>query len=258
VEYQTLLYETRGDIGILTYNRPEMANAMNSLMVEELIHFWQERMADQNTRVIIATGAGEKGFSSGADLKETGDLQKDKERMTIDNFFFGQSRYSFLYRLMRSCPQPIIAAVNGPALGGGLSLALASDIRLASEKAWFCAQYINIGLGGADMGSSYFLWRLVGWGKAIEMCLTGMRVSVEEAYRIGLVNHVVPKEELMARAMEMATLMASKSRSALYLTKEAFDSALNGISLEDAIKMENRNQALLMGSLNTKKQPDRP
>jgi enoyl-CoA hydratase len=254
MDYQTLLYETRNDIGILTYNRPQMANAMNRQMVEELIHFWQERMADQKTRVIITTGAGEKGFSSGADLKETGELQKDKERMTIDNFFFGQSRFSFLYRLMRACPQPIIAAVNGPALGGGLSLAIASDIRLASPKAWFQAQYINIGLGGADMGSSYFLWRLVGWGKAIEMCLTGVRVDAEEALRIGLVNHLYPKDVLMEKAMDMARLMASKSLSALYLTKEAFDSALNGISLEDAIKMENRNQALLMGTLNTQKQ----
>jgi enoyl-CoA hydratase/carnithine racemase len=254
MEYQTLLYETSGDIGILTYNRPHMANAMNRQMVEDLIHFWQERMADQKTRVIITTGAGEKGFSSGADLKETGELQKDKDRMTMDNFFFGQSRFSFLYHLMRSCPQPIIAAVNGPALGGGLSLAIASDIRLAAENAWFQAQYINIGLGGADMGSSYFLWRLIGWGKAIEMCLTGSRVGADEALRIGLVNHVYPKEALMKRSMEMATLLASKSQSALYLTKEAFNSALNGISLEDAIKMENRNQALLMGTLNTQKQ----
>jgi enoyl-CoA hydratase/carnithine racemase len=156
MKYQTLLYETRGDIGILTYNRPKMANAMNRQMVEDLIHFWQERMADQKTRVIITTGAGEKGFSSGADLKETGELQKNKEALTTDNFFFGQSRFSFLYRLMRSCPQPIIAAVNGPALGGGLSLALASDIRLANEKAWFQAQYINIGLGGGRHGLQLF------------------------------------------------------------------------------------------------------
>ena len=249
MDYQTLIYKAEGDIGILTYNRPAMVNAMNSTMVEELISFWQERMADQKTRVIITTGAGEKGFCSGADLKEAGQLQK--EQISMDNFFFNQSRFSFLYRLMRSAPQPIIAAVNGPALGGGLSLAIASDIRLACKEAWFCAQYVNIGLGGADMGSSYFLWRLVGWGKAIEMCLTGSRVDAEEALRIGLVNHIYPKEVLLNKAMEMAELMASKSQSALYLTKEAFNSALNGISLEDAIKMENRNQALLMGTLNT-------
>jgi enoyl-CoA hydratase len=249
MDYQTLIYKAKGDIGILTYNRPAMVNAMNSTMVEELISFWQERMADQKTRVIITTGAGEKGFCSGADLKEAGQLQKDQ--VSMDNFFFNQSRFSFLYRLMRSAPQPIIAAVNGPALGGGLSLAIASDIRLACKDAWFCAQYVNIGLGGADMGSSYFLWRLVGWGKAIEMCLTGSRVDAEEALRIGLVNHIYPKEELLNKAIEMAEIMTSKSQSALYLTKEAFNSALNGISLEDAIKMENRNQALLMGTLNT-------
>lgn len=246
MDYSTLLYETRGDIGILTYNRPNVANAINSVMVQELIDFWQQRMADQKTRVIITTGAGEKRFCSGVDVKEVGQQQKDQR--TTDDFFFGQSRFSFLYRLMRSAPQPIIAAVNGPAMGGGLSLALASDIRLASENAMFCAQSINIGLSGADMGSSYFLWRLVGWGKAIEMALTGSRVDVEEAYRIGLVNHIYPSETLLEKAMEMAEIMSSKAQSALYLTKEAFDSALNGISLEDAIKMENRNQILLIGS----------
>ncbi len=250
MNYQTLLYETRGDIGILTYNRPECANAMNSTMVEELIQFWEARKADPKTRVIVTTGAGDKGFSSGADLREAG--QQQQEQISIDAFFFNQSRFASLYRLMREAPQPIIAAVNGPALGGGLSLALAADIRLACERAWFCAQYINIGLGGADMGSSYFLWRLVGWGKAIEMGLTGCRVGAEEAYRIGLINHVYPADALMDKALEMAEVMASKSPSALYLTKEAFNSALNGISMEDAIKMENRNQALLMGTLNPK------
>ena len=251
MDYKTLLYESKGDIGILTYNRPEMANAMNSVMVDELIHFWQARMADQKTRVIVTTGSGEKGFCSGADMKEAGQQQKDE--ISVNDFFFIQSHFSHLYHLMRLAPQPVIAAVNGPALGGGLSLALASDIRLACESAWFCAQYINIGLGGADMGSSYFLWRLVGWGKAIEMCLTGCHVDVHEAHRIGLVNHIVPREKLLESAIEMAQVMASKSPSALYLTKEAFNSALNGISMEDALKIENRNQALLMGTLNPRR-----
>ena len=122
--------------------------------------------------------------------------------METDRFYYFQSRFSSLYRFMRYAPQPIIAAVNGPAMGGGLSLALAADIRLASENAWFCAQYINVGVGGADMGSSYFLWRLVGLGIATEMCLTGSRVDAKEAYRIGLVNHVYDKEELMNAAKE--------------------------------------------------------
>ena len=250
MEYQTLLYETREDIGILTYNRPEMANAMNTQMIEDLVHFWQERATDQTVRVIITTGAGEKGFSSGVDLKESGRLMEDNKDMATDRFYYYQSRFSSLYRFMRYAPQPIIAAVNGPAMGGGLSLALAADIRLASENAWFCAQYINVGVGGADMGSSYFLWRLVGLGMASEMCLTGSKVDAKEAYRIGLVNHIYAKEELMTAAMNMAKTMASKSKAALHLTKEVFNSAINGISLEDAIKMEDRNQVLLMGSFN--------
>ena len=250
MEYETLVYETTEDIGILTFNRPEKANAMNSQMVEDLVHFWQERATDQTVRVIIITGAGEKGFSSGVDLKESGKSLVNNKDTTSEKFYYFQSRFSSLYRYMRYAPQPIIAAVNGPAMGGGLSLALAADIRLASENAWFCAQYINVGVGGADMGSSYFLWRLVGLGMATEMCLTGLRVDAKEAYRIGLVNHVYAKEELMNEAMNMAKIMASKSKAALHLTKEVFNSAINGISLEDAIKMEDRNQVLLMGSFN--------
>jgi enoyl-CoA hydratase/carnithine racemase len=224
---------------------------MNTQMIEELVHFWQQRMTDTTVRIIITTGAGDKGFSSGVDLKESKEMIESDKNITSDALYHFQSRFSSLYRLMRYAPQPIIAAVNGPAMGGGLSLALAADIRLASENAWFCAQYINIGLGGADMGSSYFLWRLVGLGMASEMCLTGSKVYAEEAYRIGLVNHIHPKAELMGAAMNMAKTMASKSKAALHLTKEAFNSAINGISLEDAIKMEDRNQVLLMGALNT-------
>ncbi|MBW1789188.1 MAG: enoyl-CoA hydratase/isomerase family protein, partial [Deltaproteobacteria bacterium] len=240
------LYEVNDDIGLLTYNRPQTANAMNNRMTEELIHFWQGRATDRKVRVIVATGAGEKGFSSGLDLKESQTL------IPIDRQYYFQSRFSSLYRLMRYAPQPIIAAVNGPALGGGLSLALASDVRLASEDAWFCAQYINVGTGGADMGSSYFLWRLVGLGMASEMCLTGSRVDAAEAHRIGLVNHVYPNDELMPAAMRMAETMAAKAGAALHLTKEAFNSSINGISLEDAMKMEDRNQTLMLGSLDTK------
>ena len=252
MEYETLLYEPQGPIGILTYNRPETINAMNNHMTEELIHFWQERATDREVRVIVTTGAGDKGFSSGLDIKEFQTMLLDNQDITIYKTYDFQSRFSSLYRLMRYAPQPIISAVHGPALGGGLSLALASDVRLASEDAWFCAQYINVGTGGADMGSSYFLWRLVGLGKASEMCLTGCRVDADEAHRIGLVNHVYPKEELMPAAMRMAETMAGKSVAALHLTKEAFNSSINGISLEDAMKMEDRNQTLMVGLLNTR------
>ena len=248
MQYNTIHYEVQGEIGILTYNRPKSINAMNGEMVRELMHFWREREDDLSIKVIVTKGAGEKGFCSGMDLKEFSTRENVPRKP--DDFYCGQSFFSRLYRLMRACPQPIIAAIHGPAFGGGLSLALASDIRIASEDAVFCAQYINIGVGGADMGSSYFLWRIVGSGKAAEMCLTGNRIAADEALRIGLVNYVLPRENLMNTAMEIAGNMASKSRIALHMTKEALNTALNATSLEDTLKFEDRNQSFMtMGGM---------
>ena len=246
--YDTLLYETEGEVGILTYNRPRMVNAVNKQMVEELYDFWQARQRDFDTRVIIVTGAGEKGFCSGLDMKAVVTEFAPDGGATAESTFDGQIHFSVLMRLMRSCPQPIIAAVHGPAMGAGLSFALAADVRLASEDSFFCAQYINIGTGGADLSSSFFLPKLVGWGCAAEMCMTGVRVPATEAYRIGLVNHVHPREDLLPAAREMAAVMCSKNRFGLRLTKDAFNAALNGSSLEDANRMEDRNQALIIAN----------
>ncbi|MFO7965751.1 MAG: enoyl-CoA hydratase/isomerase family protein [Desulfobacterales bacterium] len=248
MSYNTIQYEIQGEIGVLTLNRPRVINAMNREMVRELVDFWRQREDDRTVKVIVMKGAGEKGFCSGMDLKEFG--QKGDRRPSPDTFYMGQSYFSKIYRLMRYCPQPIITAVHGPAMGGGLSLALASDIRLAGNDAVFCAQYINIGVGGADMGSSYFLWRIVGWGKAAEMCLTGIRISADEALEIGLVNYVYANADLFSAAMDIARNMAEKSRIALHMTKEALNSAVNVLSLEDAIKMEDRNQSFMtMGGM---------
>jgi len=247
--YETLLYETEGEIGILTYNRPRVVNAINKKMIDELTDFWLEQHRDFDTRVIIIRGAGEKGFCSGVDLKSaSSEFTGEGGVPTPESIFNGQNQFSNIIRLMRTCPQPIIAAVHGPAMGAGMSFALAADVRLASEDAFFNAQYINIGVGGADMGSSYFLWRIVGWGRAAEMCLTGDRVPAAEAYRIGLVSHVYPREELFGAAMAMATNMVSKNKLGLRLTKDAFNAALNASSLEDATRMEDRNQAFFLVS----------
>ena len=243
MNYETLLYEVEGEIGILTYNRPDKVNAVDYKMNDELNEFWQERQRDFDTRVLIVKGAGEKGFCSGLDLR---DAMNVPGGVTPENLYNSQDSFSRVMRLMRTCPQPVIAAVHGPAMGAGLSFALAADVRLASEDAFFCAQYINIGTGGADLGSSYFLWRLVGWGRAAEMCMTGDRVPADEAYRIGLVNHVYTREELVPAAMAMATNMVSKNKLGLRFTKDAFNAALNASSLEDANRMENRNQAFVI------------
>ncbi len=242
------LYEVQGEIGILTLNRPKIVNAVNSRMLEELYQFWQERQEDTDLGVIVLRGAGDKGFCSGVDLKEA---TQSAEELSADlsipgNAYSYQKRWSSVIRLMRTCPQPIIAAIHGPAMGGGLAFASAADVRLATHDAMFCAQYINIGLGGADIGSSYFLWRLVGWGRAAQMCLTGEQVFAQEAYRIGLVNQLYTREELMPAALEMANVMAGKKKLALRLTKDALNAGLNLSSLEDAVKVEDRNQVLLM------------
>ena len=118
----------------------------------------------------------------------------------------------------------------------------------AGLNMFFCAQYINIGTGGADMGSSFFLPKIVGWGRAAEMCMTGERVPADEALRIGLVNHVHTREDLLPAAKAMAEVMCSKNALGLRLTKDAFNAALNGSSLEDANRMEDRNQSLIIAN----------
>ncbi len=248
MSYETLLYEVEGEVGVLTYNRPRVVNAINRQMLDDLYEFWLARQRDFETRVIIVTGGGEKGFCSGLDMKAVASEFAPEGGPTGATTFEGQTKFSVIIRMMRSCPQPIIAAVHGPAMGAGLSFALAADVRLASEDAFFCAQYINIGTGGADMGSSFFLPKLVGWGRAAEMCMTGERVPAAEAHRIGLVNHVHPREDLLPAAKEMAASMCSKNKLGLCLTKDAFNAALNGSSLEDANRMEDRNQALIIAN----------
>ncbi len=251
MEYETLKFELDGEIGLLTLNRPERLNAINAVMLDELNSFWGEMLSRYDCRVIVMIGAGDRGFCSGLDLKEAADLQGGFASGGISGEAIqrGQKRFSDIIEMMRACPQPIIAAVNGAAMGAGLSFAMATDVRLASPAAKYCASYINIGTGGADMGSSYFLWRIVGWGMAAEMLLTGRVIEVEEAYRIGLANHVYPQEELLERAKEMAQRMVEKSPLGLRLTKDAINIGLNSGNLRDTLRLEDRNQLLIIESL---------
>lgn len=251
MDYETLKFELDGPMGRLTLNRPERLNAIDAAMLDDLDRFWKEAPAMRECRVIIITGMGDRGFCSGLDLKEAAGVLSGfgEEGISGDAMFWGQRKFSGLIEMMRTCPQPVIAAVNGAAMGGGLSLALAADVRLACGAAKFCASYINIGLGGADMGSSYLLWRLVGWGRAAELLMTGRVIDVEEAYRIGLVNHVYDREVLLEQAGEMAARMVEKSPLGLRLTKDALNAGLNAGSLGDALRMEDRNQVLMMENL---------
>jgi len=153
MKYETLIYEQEGAIGILTLNRPERLNAINEKMIGELEEFWMKKMLDLDTRVIILTGAGNKGFCGGLDIKESFSKIYELESEKIYEF---QVRIARLQLLMRQIPQPIIIAIHKAAVGGGFSFAMASDVRIITPEARFSAAYINIGLGGADMGRQLF------------------------------------------------------------------------------------------------------
>ncbi len=160
-----------------------------------------------------------------------------------------QREYSELVLLMRRIPQPIIGAINGAAAGAGFSFALACDVRYAAPAAKFSAAYINIGVGGADMGSSWLFPRAVGAANASRYLLTGDLFHADEALRIGMVQAIHESEQLMDQAMALAETMASKSPLALRLTKEAMHRNIGGGSLEDAIRFEDRNQAMCLTQL---------
>lgn len=244
MDYETIEYDVEEEgIGVLSLNRPRRYNSVNFQMMEELEAFWRERMYDLDAHVIILKGNGKRGFCAGLDMKEAMKMLPD---MNTDQFYRFQSRMGRLNLAMRQVPQPIICAVHGPAAGLGFSFALASDVRIISIDARFSAAYINVGLGGADMGCSYFLPRLIGAGRAYEFMLTGNFMSAEEAMSLGLASRMVEREELMETALELARTMNSKNPMGLWLTKEAINMNVDAGGLEQALKLEDRNQTLLL------------
>lgn len=244
MDYKTLIYKVEGPIGILTLNRPERLNAINFEMSAELRGFFSERYNDLETRVIVMTGAG-RGFCAGLDMKDPNVLAAYGPKRAFEL----QRTYSDIILMMRRCPQPIVGAINGPAAGAGFSFALACDVRFAAPETKFSAAYINIGVGGADMGSSWLFPRSVGTANAARYLLTGELFGADEALRMGMVQAVLEKEKLMDEAMRIAQVMASKSPLGLRVTKEALDRNAAGATLEDAIRFEDRNQAMCIAEL---------
>jgi enoyl-CoA hydratase/carnithine racemase len=243
INYESLEYaETEKGVGILSLNRPQKYNAVNLKMLEELEHFWKFQKSNLDTRVIILKGNGDKGFCGGVDLSS---LAEVSPTISIDQFYHFQARMSRLMLSMRSAPQPIICAVHGVAAGLGFSFTLASDVRIISKDARFCASYINVGFGGADMACSYLLPRLIGAGRAYEFMLTGAFMSSKEAMDLGLASRVVERETLLETAVEIARIMNSKNPMGLRLTKEAINMNLDAGGLEQALQVEDRNQTLL-------------
>jgi enoyl-CoA hydratase len=227
----------------ITLNRPDRLNAMNAELVGELHEALEVVAADSSCRVVVLTGSG-RGFCSGLDLAGYGAAPTAQGRGQVEETFATQTHIAALVVRLRALPQPVIAAVNGPAAGGGLALALASDIRIAGASARFNVAFVRLGLSGCDIGVSWLLPRLVGASRAWELMLTGRIIEAGEADHIGLVLRVVPDEELLAAAYETAALIAANSPWGIRMTKEVMWSQLEVSSLQAGIDLENRTQVL--------------
>jgi len=239
LKYKFLLYSKEEGIGIVTINRPESLNALNGEVFTELYKLFQEIEDDQDVRVVILTGSGEKAFVAGADIAEMQLRNSIEIRSFIDK---GRRASDRIYTLSK----PVIAAINGFALGGGCELAMCCDLRVVSEKARFGQPEINLGAipGG---GGTQRLSRLIGMTKAKELIYTGNAIDANTAFTMGLVNKVVPPESLMAEAKELARKLLSKSSIALALAKKAITSGAN-MNLPSGLDLEAECFALVFAT----------
>ncbi len=234
----------RPHVARVTLRRPERLNAMSIELVIELHDALEGVAADNDVYVCVLTGEG-RAFCSGLDLEDYGVIPN------IDGLSTGRIAqrsmryYSRLVPALRRMPQPVVAAVNGPAFGGGMCLALAADLRFAAESAVFNATGIVNGLTSTEMGASWLLPRLIGAAPANDLLLTGRRVDAEEALRTGLVSRVVPSDELTEVALDAAEAMCRFSPYGLAMTKDVLWANLETASLEAAIEIEDRNQLML-------------
>ncbi len=238
--YEALLVERDDPIMLITINRPKVLNALSQIVLTELEQAIDEAASEEGVRAVIITGAGDRAFAAGADISELQALESGLE---------GQNHSHNAHRLllkMVDLPKPIIMAVNGYALGGGCELAMAGDIILASDNARLGQPEINLGII-PGFGGTFRLPRLVGRTKAMELILTGDHVDAQEALRIGLVNQVVPREELLVKAKELASKIASKSPAAVKLAKHAVNEGLE-IDLRSAADLEASYFGLAIGT----------
>ena len=227
----------------LTLNRPEQLNAMTAELCQALHDELAALASDRTCRAIVLTGAG-RGFCAGLDLHGYGAAPGNDGSDPARDRLANQAHMSTLILKLRSTPQPVIAAVNGPAAGFGLALALGSDIRFAATEAVFRAAFLNIGVSNCDMGVSWLLPRLIGASRAHELMLTARRVDGREAERIGLVAEAVPGERLLERALEAAEQVAAWSPWGVRLTKQGMWAALEIPSEQIAVEYEDRQQIM--------------
>jgi enoyl-CoA hydratase len=234
----------RPHVSVIRLNDPETLNSMSFELVGALYQAIETVGTDNDTYVAILTGNG-RGFCSGLNLEDVG-VPPGSEGLTLSRIAIRAMAYmSDLIPAMRKLPQPLIAAVNGPAYGGGLCLTLGADIRIASESATFRGAGINNGLAGTELGVSYLLPRLIGASRANEIILSGRELGGLEAERIGLVSRVVPDGMLFDSALELAEQICGYSAHGVSMTKQVLWDSLECGSLQSAIDLENRNQLLV-------------
>lgn len=239
-EEPILLVEDLGNgLERVTLNRPGRLNALNHPMAEGLLAHFESRRRREDVRVIIVRGAG-RAFSAGADLKAAGTPEALRDGPKGDGVLRD------LMKAMRGCPQPVISLVRGAAAGGGLAIALASDIIVASESAAFHTAFVNVGLSGAELGASWRLQRTLGVSRAREMLYTGRPLNAADALNQGLVSAVTPEDGLDAYGEALAADMLKARPDALRLSKRSFDATLDSISLDSALEIEERAQMLMI------------
>ena len=247
MDEQPVTVEARGAIEVVSLNRPDRFNAMNEPRIAALLEYFTKLRDLQEVRVVVLRAEG-RAFCAGLDL--TG-WPRDPDAGPVHQVWRTQRMIAAVMQAMRRCPQPIIAAAQGPACGGGFSLLLASDVRYGAPDLRMNAAYIKIGLGGCDMGASYFLPRLVGSSVASEYLLTGRFMSADKALACGLVSEIVPHEELLPKALSLAEEMLQTAPMGLRLTKDALNLNIDAGSMEHAFALEDRQQVMLSGTSDT-------
>jgi enoyl-CoA hydratase/carnithine racemase len=238
---ETLTIASPADgVVLVTLDRPERLNAMTVTMFAELETVARRIGDDRDVRVVILTGAGQ-AFCAGYDLDDAEGLAALSPLGMLDR----QERAARALAAVRAIPVPVIAAVNGAAAGGGMSLTLMADIRLGSPAAKFNAAFVRIGLSAGDLGASWLLPRLIGPSRAAEIAFTGRFVDAAEAQRIGLLNRVTGADDLLDRSLEMAAQISANSPGGIRLSKRALQANMEVSSFAAALELENRGQALL-------------
>jgi 2-(1,2-epoxy-1,2-dihydrophenyl)acetyl-CoA isomerase len=242
MEYRSILYNKESGKATVTLNRPRAFNALNREIIDELLHALGEAAQDREVKVLILTGAG-RAFCFGADISE---FNRQREAGTSDSALLLLEKIQEIIRLLTGMPKPVIAGINGFATGLGLDLAMACDLRIAAERAKLAEAYISIGLV-PDGGGTFLLPRLVGLARAAEMIFTGDPLGAAEAERLGLVNRVVPADELPKEIEFLADRLARSPSLALGLAKQALWKNLQG-TLESSLQVEAQSQKACLAS----------